>query len=101
MRRISTIAVVVLAATGYAQASDRPQCTAAAERMFEFMIEDLPNAPQRETIEATIQAKGRDAVIREMAGGFTDDQCAFLIVAPDSTVKAMVRTATRRPVPAD
>lgn len=58
--------------------------------MTEFIVEEAAGTRHEAQIAASIEAKGGiDAAVVEMAGNLDAGQCAFLVVAPDSTVRAL------------
>jgi hypothetical protein len=78
-------AVALIAA---AQPSDI--CMAAAHRVSVFLIEEAKGTRHEKQIQESIQAAGNlDSLVAQIAAVLQEDQCAFLLTAPDSTVRAM------------
>ncbi|MDX0977438.1 hypothetical protein BMJ35_18205 [Sinorhizobium medicae] len=66
---LATLAIIVLAASG-----PSPTCVAAAHRFTSFLVEF-------------------DKKVQELAASMDEDRCAFILAAPDSTVKALAIAA--------
>ena len=64
-------------------------CDAAANRLMGFTIEEARGTRHERQIADSIAQKGRGAVVAAMAAGLTGDQCAYIMAAPDSAVRAM------------
>lgn len=71
-----------------------PACEIAANRLLDFILSDLPDNEAGAAVTETMRRDGRQAVVENLAAGFTYDQCAFLMMAPDSTVQAVAKTIT-------
>jgi hypothetical protein len=65
-------------------------CIAAAQRVMPFLIEEAKGTRHQAQIETAIRKAGsKDKAAVGVAAGLKPDQCAFLIVAPDSTIRAL------------
>ncbi|WP_234841306.1 hypothetical protein [Sinorhizobium meliloti] len=94
MRLIPIIPIAALALlTAPPAFADKQLCRAAAHRIVEFAKEEAKGTRHEAQIANAIKKKGEAYLINEMAGGLNPDQCAFLIIAPDSTVRAIARAA--------
>ncbi|RVJ19424.1 hypothetical protein CN184_21060 [Sinorhizobium medicae] len=76
---IATLAIIVLATSG-----PSPTCIAAAHRFTSFLIEEAKG-----TEASTQAAGGLDKKVQEIAASMSEDRCAFILAAPDSTVRAL------------
>lgn len=80
----------ILLITMLASAPASTTCVAAAHRMVGFLVEEAKGTRHEAQINGAIaKAGGRDKRVVEVAGGLSEAQCAFLLAAPDSTVKAL------------
>lgn len=92
MRMICLLAA--MAVTAPALAEPDPACETAANRLMDFILEELPDNEAGAVLADRLSREGRQAMIDKAAADLTDEQCAFLMVAPDSTVQAIAKTIT-------
>lgn len=86
---IGKLAIIVLATSG-----PSPTCIAAAHRFTSFLIEEAKGTRHEAQIEASTQAAGGlDKKVQEIAASMSEDRCAFILAAPDSTVRALAAAA--------
>ncbi|RVK76002.1 hypothetical protein CN157_16035 [Sinorhizobium meliloti] len=86
---LATLAIIVLAASG-----PSPTCIAAAHRFTSFLIEEAKGTRHEAQIGASTEAAGGlDKKVQEIAASMSEDRCAFIIAAPDSTVRALAIAA--------
>lgn len=64
-------------------------CLVAAHRVLGFLRDEAKGTRHEAQIANSIKAKGEGSVVAGIAAGLTSDQCALLILAPDSTVRAL------------
>lgn len=77
-----------------AAASPSTACIAAAERMLVFMVQEAVGTRHEAQFKGSMGTpEARAAKLREIAGNLNDDQCAFLLAAPDSTIRALAVSA--------
>jgi len=81
-----------LAVAPAAAAETSATCTTAASRTAAFLIEEAKGTRHEAQIAGAIAAKGYGSIIETIAAGLTEDQCALLFAAPDSTLRAMAIT---------
>lgn len=94
MRMLYFVAAMAVSLPALAGPELEPACMIAANRLLDFILTDLPDNDAGRSVASTMEEDGRHAVVANIAGGFTDEQCAFLMVAPDSTVQALAKTIT-------
>ena len=83
---MSSIALMMF--LSMAQAS--PTCVAAASRMTEFIILEAKGTRHEQQISEAIRKKGgKDKAVAALASGMDEDKCAFILAAPDSTIRAL------------
>jgi len=82
---LATLAVIVLASSG-----PSATCLAAAHRFTAFLVEEARGTRHEKQIADSISAAGgMDAKARQIAAGMTADKCAFILAAPDSSVRSL------------
>lgn len=67
-------------------------CTAAAHRVLAFVLEEAKGTRHEAQIAETIRTKGEGKAVSEIAALIEGNQCDFLLIAPDSTVRALAIT---------
>lgn len=83
------LAAILIAAAGPSEA-----CLAASHRFVTFIIEEAKGTRHQAQIEATMKtAGGFDEMVATSAAAMKDEHCAFLLAAPDSTVRALAISA--------
>lgn len=98
MRMISLIAaagllsLAVPALPAFAD-DDEATCLAAAHRIFAFVEQEAKGTRHEAQMAAAIKKKDKGSLVAEMAAGLNSDQCAFLMIAPDSTIRALAIAA--------
>lgn len=80
-----TVAIACLSC----QIARADECTAAAHRVLGFLKEEAKGTRHEAQISETISAKGEGPLIAQVASSLSSDQCTFLLIAPDSTVRAL------------
>lgn len=85
------VARIAIAATfallpGYAMADS---CTAAVHRLLGFLKEEAVGTRHEAQIKESIEQNGEGTLVSELASEMTEDQCAMILIAPDSTVRAL------------
>jgi hypothetical protein len=83
-------AMVVLAVlVGPARGEPSTDCVAASARLLAFVIAEAKGTRHEAQIAQSIAAKGEASVRAAFAKTIAPDQCAFLLIAPDSTLRAI------------
>jgi len=54
-----------------------------------FLKEEARGTRHEQQIRESIEAKGEGPMIAQVASSLSSDQCTFLLIAPDSTVRAL------------
>lgn len=86
---LSALVMIVLVSS-----EPSPACLAAAHRFTNFLIDESKGTRHEDQIRAKLdQAGGLDKAVRELAVTFHENQCAFILAAPDSTVRALAIAA--------
>jgi hypothetical protein len=57
--------------------------------MVAFVKEEARGTRHEAQIAATVAAKGEGALVSQFAATIPDDQCAYLLTAPDNVLRAM------------
>lgn len=88
MKRIVILsALLILPAVSIpAYAND---CTASAHRVLAFMKEEAKGTRHEAQIQSSIEQHGEGPLVAQVASTLSVDECSFLLVAPDSTIRAM------------
>lgn len=82
--------LTTLIATMLASAQPSTTCVAAAHRMMGFVLEEAKGTRHEGQIQKSIDdAGGIDKKLATVAAGMSSAQCAFLLAAPDSSVRAL------------
>lgn len=69
-------------------------CIAAAHRLSGFLVEEAKGTRHEAQIRAAAEkAGGMDKRVVEIAQGMGEAECAFLLTAPDSAVRALAISA--------
>lgn len=69
-------------------------CVAASHRFTAFLIEEAKGTRHEAQINASIaNAGGLDKLVVKAAAAMEEEKCAFLLAAPDSTVRALAISA--------
>lgn len=87
--RFALAFAVAFFAPAVAAAEPSSACLAAAHRMVAFVTEEAKGTRHEAQIAATVAAKGEGALVSQFAETIPPDQCAYLLVAPDSVLRAM------------
>lgn len=84
------IVAATLVTTSAAAQEDNALCLAAAHRFQDHYEREAEGTRHEAQIAAAYERYGsKGAAIREVAKTFSDDECALILAAPDSTVRAM------------
>ncbi|MGH0257050.1 hypothetical protein NKY39_15980 [Sinorhizobium meliloti] len=73
--------------------ADEATCLAAAHRIFAFVEQEAKGTRHEAQMAAAIKKKDKGSLVAELAAGLNSDQCAFLMIAPDSTIRALAKAA--------
>lgn len=86
--------IVLTISPALAQVAPRSSspCDVGVARLYGFLIEEAKGTRHEAQIESSIEADGMGSAISAIAATMTDDQCAYLMVAPDSALRAMAIT---------
>ena len=94
--RAAILGAVIAAALVPTVAAADPICTMAADRMAEVLAEV---SPEFRDAFASKSADEREALLADTAADLEQnggsEYCAFVLVAPDSTIRAMARFGLR------
>lgn len=83
------IAAMLIAAAGPSEA-----CVAASHRFMTFLIEEAKGTRHEAQINESIaKAGGFDKMAMKAAEEMGEEKCAFILAAPDSTVRALAVSA--------
>lgn len=84
--------LAIMLVSAMAGASPSSVCVAAAHRYFAFLSQEAKGTRHEKQIAASVTRNGSvDAAVVEIAKGLTDDQCTYIIAAPDSAIRAMAK----------
>jgi hypothetical protein len=92
-RAATVIAVAAFSFSQPATADDSATCAAAAHRFVAMVTAEAKGTRHEAQIAAANKDKGEAAAIAEFRESLNEDHCAFLMLAPDSTIRALAIAA--------
>jgi hypothetical protein len=85
---------IIAALTLVASSTPSTECLAAARRFTEILVAEAKGTRHETQIrQAAEKAGGMDKSIAAMAAAMDEKKCAFLLTAPDSSLRALAITS--------